>query len=240
MSEQIPDQVPLGKPQRLDGQAYESPALPLSYSAEADKSTERERRPQSARVERITIEQHITLQPRRPLDFGRNRAHRRAARRRAHLREVICGMLPRLRCDSRPVPEAWLAEEPRGRSGEPEPGSLWVPCRQAVPEKSGTKAPRSCLACEISAGYTRRMAKVLISMPDDLLERIDREADARGSNRSRFLQDAARRELGWPSSDALEAALTRGREALASVSGFESAELIREQRRARDAGDRRR
>jgi predicted transcriptional regulator len=84
------------------------------------------------------------------------------------------------------------------------------------------------------------MAKVLISMPDDLLERIDREADARGSNRSRFLQDAARRELGWPSSDALKAALTRGREALASVGGFESAELISEQRRIHDAGDRRR
>jgi predicted transcriptional regulator len=84
------------------------------------------------------------------------------------------------------------------------------------------------------------MAKVLISMPDDLLERIDREANARGSNRSRFLQDAARRELGWPSSDTLEAALARGREALAGVGGFESAELIREQRLAHDAGDRRR
>jgi len=84
------------------------------------------------------------------------------------------------------------------------------------------------------------MAKVLISMPDDLLERIDREADARGSSRSRFLQDAARRALGWPSGDALEAALMRGREALASVGAFESAELIREQRLARDADDRRR
>lgn len=34
------------------------------------------------------------------------------------------------------------------------------------------------------------MAKVLISLPDDLLERIDREADVRGSNRSRFLHEA--------------------------------------------------
>jgi predicted transcriptional regulator len=84
------------------------------------------------------------------------------------------------------------------------------------------------------------MAKVLISLPDDLLERIDREAEARGSNRSRFLQEAARRELGWPSADALGAALKRGREALADVGSFESADLIREQRLARDAGDRRR
>jgi predicted transcriptional regulator len=84
------------------------------------------------------------------------------------------------------------------------------------------------------------MAKVLISLPDDLLERIDREAQARGSNRSRFLQEAARRQLGWPSANTLDAALKRGREALAGVGSFESADLIREQRLARDAGDRRR
>ena len=84
------------------------------------------------------------------------------------------------------------------------------------------------------------MAKVLISLPDDLLQRIDREARARGTNRSRFLQEAARRQLEWPSADSLGAALQRGREALAGVGTFESADLIREQRRARDAGDRRR
>lgn len=84
------------------------------------------------------------------------------------------------------------------------------------------------------------MAKVLISLPDDLLARIDREAVARGSNRSRFLQEAARRQLGWPSVDALGAALKRGREAMAGVGSFESADLIREQRLSRDAGDRRR
>ncbi len=84
------------------------------------------------------------------------------------------------------------------------------------------------------------MAKVLISLPDDLLERIDREAGARGSNRSRFLQEAARRQLGWPAPDALDAALKRGRDALAGVGAFESAEVIREQRQARDANDRRR
>jgi hypothetical protein len=84
------------------------------------------------------------------------------------------------------------------------------------------------------------MAKVLVSMPDDLLERIDREAKARGSNRSRFLQDAARRELGWPSGDALRAAVTRGREVLADVGGFESAKLIREECLARDGSDQRR
>lgn len=84
------------------------------------------------------------------------------------------------------------------------------------------------------------MAKVLISLPDDLLERIDREAQARGSTRSRFLQEAARRELGWPRAEAVKAALERGREALADLGPFDSAELIHEQRLTLDARDRRR
>jgi hypothetical protein len=50
----------------------------------------------------------------------------------------------------------------------------------------------------------------------------------------------ARRQLGWPSVETLDAAVRRGREALAGVGAFESAELIREQRDARDADDRRR
>jgi hypothetical protein len=84
------------------------------------------------------------------------------------------------------------------------------------------------------------MAKVLISLPDDLLERIDREAQTLGSNRSRFLQEAARRQLGWPSGEELDAALERGRRALAGVGAFESADLIGTERRERDARDRRR
>lgn len=84
------------------------------------------------------------------------------------------------------------------------------------------------------------MSKILVSLPDDLLERIDREARARGSTRSRFLQEAALHQLGWPSPGALEAALGRGRAALADAGSFESADLVRTQRQARDARDRRR
>jgi predicted transcriptional regulator len=84
------------------------------------------------------------------------------------------------------------------------------------------------------------MSKILVSLPDELLERIDREARARGSTRSRFLQEAALRQLGWPSPGALEAALERGRAALADAGRFESADLIRCQRKTRDARDRRR
>jgi predicted transcriptional regulator len=84
------------------------------------------------------------------------------------------------------------------------------------------------------------VAKVLISMPDDLLERIDREAAERRTSRSALLQEAARRELGWPDPAALDAALERGRQALAGSGAFESAKLIRTERDARDRRDRRR
>lgn len=80
----------------------------------------------------------------------------------------------------------------------------------------------------------------MISVPDDLLERIDRAADERHTSRSAFLQEAARRELGWPDPVSIDAALERGRTALAGTRHFESAELIRADRDRRDVRDRRR
>ncbi len=77
-------------------------------------------------------------------------------------------------------------------------------------------------------------------MPDDLLKRIDSEAERRGATRSGLLQEAARRELGWPDPAAFDAALERGRRALAGVGAFESADVIRKERDARDSRDRRR
>jgi metal-responsive CopG/Arc/MetJ family transcriptional regulator len=40
------------------------------------------------------------------------------------------------------------------------------------------------------------MAKVMVSIPDDLLHALDAEAGRRGTTRSALLQDGARRELG--------------------------------------------
>ncbi len=88
--------------------------------------------------------------------------------------------------------------------------------------------------------YTERMAKILISLSDDLLVRIDREAHTRGMNRSRFMREAALRQLGWPETSALEDALRRGRDALAGAGSFESAELVTTDRIAHDAHDQRR
>jgi hypothetical protein len=84
------------------------------------------------------------------------------------------------------------------------------------------------------------MAKVLISLPDELLRRIDAEAGARGVTRSRLLQEAAQRELGWPSPAVFDAALARGREALSSAGSFDSGAMIRRDRDTRNRVDRRR
>lgn len=84
------------------------------------------------------------------------------------------------------------------------------------------------------------MARVLISLPDGLLERIDREVARAHGSRSAFFQDAARRRLGWPDPERLDAALERARAALAGTGPFESAEVIRADRDARDERDRRR
>lgn len=93
---------------------------------------------------------------------------------------------------------------------------------------------------QISSVYTLAMAKVLISLPGDLLADIDREAEVRGLTRSAFLRRAAVHELGWRDPDELEAALEAGRAAIADLGPFDSAELIAEERRAHDERDRRR
>jgi predicted transcriptional regulator len=81
----------------------------------------------------------------------------------------------------------------------------------------------------------RDMSKVLISVPDELLVRIDSAAKARRTTRSRFMEEAAQHELGWPAADSMDAAVNRAREALASAGPFESAGLIRRNRDSRDA-----
>ena len=83
------------------------------------------------------------------------------------------------------------------------------------------------------------MAKVLVSLPDELLVRVDRAALEEGVSRSEFLADAARLTLGWPSRLRLDAMVAGARQALASAGAFESADLIAADRETRDAADRR-
>lgn len=77
--------------------------------------------------------------------------------------------------------------------------------------------------------YTHPVAKVMISIPDDLLERLDARARASQETRSGFLRRLAEREIG-----AGDARQRRHFEELLNKAtapmGGNSAELIREDR----------
>jgi metal-responsive CopG/Arc/MetJ family transcriptional regulator len=83
------------------------------------------------------------------------------------------------------------------------------------------------------------MTKVLISLPEDLLAAIDREADARGLSRSAFLRAAAEHELRWRNPARVMAALARGQAAAAGLGPADAAEEIARTRRERTEHDRR-
>jgi hypothetical protein len=83
------------------------------------------------------------------------------------------------------------------------------------------------------------VAKVMVSLPDGLLARLDREARRRGTSRSALLQEAARTALGGFDPDAFDGALARSRARFSRTDSFESGELVRADREARDANDRR-
>lgn len=87
---------------------------------------------------------------------------------------------------------------------------------------------------------TKKATKVMISLPCDLLARIDQAVAERHTSRSSFIQEAAMRELGWPDRAAIDAALERARAALSEAGRFESGDVVRAERDRRDAVDRRR
>jgi predicted transcriptional regulator len=99
--------------------------------------------------------------------------------------------------------------------------------------------PSSCLrhgrsCCGNTSGYTPSMAKVMVSLPDDLLARIDREAMRRSTSRSALLSVAAVRELERRDSDEVAAAITRSENRFRTHSGaFDAADLIRQERDSR-------
>jgi metal-responsive CopG/Arc/MetJ family transcriptional regulator len=73
------------------------------------------------------------------------------------------------------------------------------------------------------------MAKVMISLPDSLLERIDAHVQARETSRSAFLQDAAERVLAAADAERAE----RIRKLLADPGhhGGDTVEYIKQMRR---------
>jgi hypothetical protein len=77
------------------------------------------------------------------------------------------------------------------------------------------------------------MAKVMVSLPDDLLQQIDREAHHRSTSRSAFLAAAAKRELMRPDPEAVAAAVARSEQRFAMSGSFDSAQLVRADRDTR-------
>lgn len=79
--------------------------------------------------------------------------------------------------------------------------------------------------------YTDPMAKVMISIPDDLLERLDALAEANRESRSGFLRRLAERELSSEQAakrKEIEALLERA--TVRGGMGGDAARLIREDR----------
>jgi metal-responsive CopG/Arc/MetJ family transcriptional regulator len=77
------------------------------------------------------------------------------------------------------------------------------------------------------------MAKVMVSIPDDLLTRIDEEARRRSTSRSALLAQAADRELALRQPEAVRAAVERSRARFAAAGGFEAAFVVRAVRDSR-------
>jgi len=77
------------------------------------------------------------------------------------------------------------------------------------------------------------MAKVMVSIPDDLLERIDEAARSREVSRSALLALAARRELARRDTAVVAAAIARSEARFDNAGSFDSAALVRADRDTR-------
>ena len=77
------------------------------------------------------------------------------------------------------------------------------------------------------------MSKLMVSLPDDLLQRIDQEARERSMSRSALIAAAARRELARRDPEAVAAAIARSEKRFQAAGSFEAAELVRADRDVR-------
>jgi metal-responsive CopG/Arc/MetJ family transcriptional regulator len=77
------------------------------------------------------------------------------------------------------------------------------------------------------------MAKLMVSMPDELLAQIDAEAARRATSRSALLAAAARNELRRGDPAAVRDAIARSEERFMHAGRFDAADLIRADREAR-------
>jgi len=76
------------------------------------------------------------------------------------------------------------------------------------------------------------MSKVMVSLPDELLKEIDREARRRATSRSALLATAARSELIRRDPEAVAEAIARSEKRFRTAGTFDAADLV-DQDRAR-------
>jgi metal-responsive CopG/Arc/MetJ family transcriptional regulator len=77
------------------------------------------------------------------------------------------------------------------------------------------------------------MAKIMVSLPDELVREIDEEARRRSMSRSALLATAARRELARRDPAAVAEAIARSEQRFRAAGGFDAAELVRHDRDSR-------
>lgn len=77
------------------------------------------------------------------------------------------------------------------------------------------------------------MSKVMVSITDHLLAKIDAEAKRRSTSRSALLAVAAQRELARRDNELVLAAIERSEKRFQSSGAFEAADLVRADRNSR-------
>ena len=80
------------------------------------------------------------------------------------------------------------------------------------------------------SGIYSGMSKIMVSLPDDLLKRIDEEARRRSVSRSALIATAASRELSRSDPNAVAEAISRSEARFHDMGAFEAADLVRENR----------
>lgn len=78
--------------------------------------------------------------------------------------------------------------------------------------------------------YTTSMSKVMISLPEDLLRRLDGEARRRSMTRSGLIAAALQRELARRDPAEVAAAIARSEQRFRAAGSFEAADLVRTDR----------
>jgi predicted transcriptional regulator len=77
------------------------------------------------------------------------------------------------------------------------------------------------------------MSKIMVSLPEDLVQRLDQEARKRSTSRSALIATAARRELARRDPEVVAAAIARSEKRFQAAGPFEAAKLVRQDRDAR-------